>query len=96
MDPEVLWQVGKAWLVLANLAGFFLMLADKRRAVRHRWRIPERTLLLTALLGGSLGSLAGMRLFHHKTRHWYFVWGIPLILALQILAGMWLWTRFGR
>ena len=52
--------------------------------------------LFTALLGGSLGALAGMRLFHHKTRHWYFVWGIPLMLALHVLAGLWLWMRFGR
>ncbi len=75
------------WLYLAavNVAGFAVMGADKRRARRGSWRIPERTLFAVALAGGSLGVLLGMRLFHHKTRHWYFVIGVPLILALQII-----------
>ncbi len=56
---------------------------DKRRARRHMWRISEKTLFFTALLGGSVGTLAGMYAFRHKTRHWYFVIGMPLILILQ-------------
>ena len=96
MVPVWIWKIAGAWLLAVNLFGFFLMLADKRRAAKHRWRIPERTLLLTALLGGSLGSLMGMRLFHHKTRHWYFVWGIPAMLMLHIGLGLWLWMRFGN
>ena len=67
-------------LFLMNAAGFLVMFADKR----GHWRIPERTLLLIAALGGSLGSLLGMYLFHHKTRHPKFTVGIPLILVLQI------------
>lgn len=58
---------------------------DKQKAKHHAWRIPEKILFLISLLGGSAGSWAGMYLFHHKTRHWYFVVGMPLILAFQIL-----------
>lgn len=74
-----------AYLIIVNLTAFFLMWADKRRAKRAgARRIRERTLFLSALLGGSVGAIAGMWLFHHKTRHWYFVWGMPLILLAQI------------
>ena len=69
------------YLVLAGLCGFALMGIDKSRAKRHAWRIPEKTLFLASLLGGSIGTLAGMYVFHHKTRHWYFVLGMPLILT---------------
>lgn len=72
------------YAILINLIAFALMGIDKRRAVRHAWRIPEKTLLLSALLGGSPGALCGMHIFRHKTRHWYFVWGIPAILILQL------------
>lgn len=72
------------YLLIINALGFVIMLADKRRAQKKLWRIPESTLLTMALLGGSLGTLAGMRLFHHKTRKPKFMIGIPLILALQL------------
>lgn len=78
------------YLAAINLAAFGLMAADKRRARKHRWRIPEHTLFAAALLGGSVGALAGMYLCRHKTRHWYFVVGMPLILAAQIAAVLWL------
>ena len=71
------------YLILMNLIGFGLMGVDKQRARRRDWRIPEKVLLGAALLGGSVGAWAGMYLFHHKTRHWYFVVGMPLILAVQ-------------
>ena len=74
------------YLILANLAGLILMGLDKSRARRHRWRIPERVLFLSAILGGSLGATVGMWLFRHKTRHWYFVVGMPAILVLQVAA----------
>lgn len=74
------------YLAAINLAAFFLMWLDKRRARRKgAWRIRERTLFLSALLGGSVGAIAGMRLFRHKTKHWYFVWGMPAILAAQVI-----------
>lgn len=72
------------YIILINLAAFALMGIDKRRAVRHAWRISEKTLFLSAFLGGSLGALLGMRTFRHKTRHRYFVYGIPAILILQL------------
>ena len=71
------------YLILMNLIGFALMGVDKQRARRRDWRIPEKVLFGAALLGGSVGAWAGMHLFHHKTRHWYFVVGMPLILAVQ-------------
>ena len=73
------------YLVCINLAAFALMGVDKRRARRRQWRVPEKLLFLTALLGGSAGAWAGMYVFRHKTRHWYFVVGMPVILLAQLL-----------
>lgn len=86
------WGIG--YLILMNLAGFFVMGADKRRAIRHERRISERTLFLCSIFGGSVGTWAGMYVFRHKTRRWYFVVGMPLILAMQT-AGMFLWVKTG-
>jgi len=61
---------------------------DKRKAIKRSWRISEATLFLVAILGGSVGSILGMKLFRHKTRHWYFVWGMPAILVLQIIIAI--------
>jgi len=72
------------YLELVNLAAFALMGIDKRRARKGLWRIPEATLILSAVLGGGIGALAGMLLFHHKTRKPKFTVGIPVILAMQI------------
>lgn len=76
------------YLALINAIAFSLMLADKRRARKNQWRIPEATLMATALLGGSVGALLGMYTARHKTRHPKFTIGIPLILVLQLLAGI--------
>lgn len=59
---------------------------DKRKAIKKVWRIPESTLFIVALIGGSIGSIIGMNFFRHKTKHWYFVLGMPLILIAQIAA----------
>jgi len=79
-------------LVLAavNVITFAVYGADKRRARKGKRRVPEKTLFLLALAGGSVGALAGMYAFRHKTRHWYFVWGIPVILAAQLALAVWL------
>lgn len=82
------------YLLLINAASFLLMLADKYKAKRGLWRIPEKVLLGCSALGGSIGALAGMYLVRHKTKHWQFVIGIPVILALQIAAAIWLANRF--
>ena len=73
------------YLFLINAAGFLLMLADKYKARKNLWRIPEAVLMGAALLGGSLGSLAGMYLVRHKTKHLKFTLGIPVILAVQVM-----------
>lgn len=72
------------YFIIINLVGLFSMYLDKYKAKKHLWRIPEATLFLIAIIGGSIGSILGMRIFHHKTRHWYFVYGMPAILILQI------------
>ena len=76
------------YLLIINAAGFLLMLVDKWKAKKNRWRVRESTLLLVAALGGSVGSLAGMYLFRHKTQHLKFTLGIPLILAAQCIAAV--------
>ena len=75
------------YLLIINAAAFLLMLIDKQKARKNRWRIPESTLMLSAALGGSIGALAGMYTFRHKTKHLKFTLGIPAILIVQILAG---------
>lgn len=81
------------YLILMNMIGLFLMGLDKGKAKRHAWRIPERTLFLASLLGGSIGTWAGMYLFRHKTKHWYFVVGMPAILVVQIIAAILIWNQ---
>ena len=73
------------YLALINLTTFIIYGADKRRARQGKWRVPEKTLFLLPLLGGSVGALLGMRVFHHKTKHWYFKFGMPAILVAQVL-----------
>lgn len=76
------------YLLIINAAGFLLMLVDKWKAKKNRWRVRESTLLTVAALGGSIGSLAGMYLFRHKTQHLKFTLGVPLILAAQCLVAV--------
>jgi hypothetical protein len=87
------WTVLLVWLAVINLLTFIVYGADKRRARKGKWRVPEKTLFLLPLLGGSIGALLGMRVFHHKTKHWYFVWGIPAILLAQIALAVWIYTK---
>ena len=72
------------WLVFINLLAFVLFGLDKWKARRGAWRISENALMLSALLGGSIGALAGMRVFHHKTRHKKFTVGVPAMLVLDV------------
>ena len=74
------------YLIIINAAAFLLMLADKLKARRNAWRIPEKTLLGVAAIGGSIGAIAGMYAFRHKTKHPQFSIGLPVILALQIIV----------
>lgn len=84
----MLRQLIITYLILVNAVAFLLMLVDKRKAKKGAWRIPEATLIGSALLGGSIGAIAGMNLFRHKTKHPKFFIGLPLILALQIVLGL--------
>ena len=70
------------------------MFLDKQKAKKGKWRIPEKTLFLAALLGGSLGTTLGMNTFRHKTKHWYFKFGMPAILILQIALSLYLIFQF--
>lgn len=74
------------YLLIVNAVSFLLMLADKQKAKKKLWRISESTLLLSAAIGGSIGSLAGMYTFRHKTKHLKFTLGVPVILVLQMAA----------
>lgn len=78
------------YYVIINIVGFSLMYTDKKRARKGEWRISEASLFLVALLFGALGSTIGMWKFRHKTKHWYFVVGMPLILVAQILLTVFL------
>lgn len=82
----MLSQILLAYLILINAIAFLLMLIDKQKARRGAWRIPEATLMGTAILGGSIGAIAGMRMFRHKTKHPKFYIGLPVILTIQIIA----------
>lgn len=84
-----------AYLLLINAAGLLIMLIDKRKAIKNRWRIPEKTMFTVAVLGGSLGVYTGMQLFRHKTQHAKFYIGVPVILAIQIILSVFLitWTQ---
>ena len=73
------------YVVAVNVVSFLMMGIDKRKAVKRAFRIPESTLFVLAIIGGSIGAIVGMHLFRHKTRHWYFLYGMPVILALQII-----------
>ena len=77
-----------AYLIIINAAGFLFMLIDKQKAQKDLWRIPERTLMAVAVMGGSMGTLLGMKLFRHKTKHDKFRIGIPIILSVQILLAV--------
>lgn len=93
------WGLLACWLVLINLLTFLVFGADKLQAKRKEKketvrRVPEKNLLLLAAVGGSVGALLGMKVFHHKTLHRAFKLGVPLILALQILIPFGLWLYF--
>lgn len=84
------------YLVVMNIIGFFIMLMDKKKAQKGRWRIPEKTLLLISLFGGSIGTLVGMYVFRHKTQKLRFVIGFPMILIFQIIIIIYIVVKYVR
>ncbi|MCR5677148.1 MAG: DUF1294 domain-containing protein [Agathobacter sp.] len=89
------WKIIFGYLILMNLAGFVVMGVDKHRSIVKKWRIPEKVLFFFSLLGGSFGTVMGMQIFRHKTRHWYFVIFMPVILALHIVVLIFCMAHFG-
>ena len=81
---EIMDRILIIYLIGINLVKFIVYGIDKRKAIKHKYRIPEKNLFGLAFLGGSVGALLGMYAFRHKTRVWYFVVGIPVVLFLQI------------
>lgn len=79
------------YLLAINLLAFILYGIDKYKAKHNRWRIPETVLLWLAVLGGSAAALVAMHLFHHKTLHKKFRYGVPAILLLQLAAAVYYW-----
>ncbi|MBQ4522397.1 MAG: DUF1294 domain-containing protein [Lachnospiraceae bacterium] len=80
-----------SYLFLVNIIAFVLYGVDKKRAKKGEYRISEKTLLLSGAIGGSIGAMAGMKVFRHKTKHKKFVIGLPLMFILQCLLIWWLW-----
>lgn len=73
------------YIIIATFTGLLSMYIDKQKSIKHKWRISEKTLFIIAILGGSIGSYLGMYLFRHKTKHWYFVLFMPVIIIFQIV-----------
>ena len=82
------------YLLAVNIVTFLLYGIDKYKAKKGKWRISEATLLTMAAIGGSIGAWAGMRLWHHKTIHKKFKYGIPVIIILQVALAVYLLTNF--
>lgn len=74
-----------SYLIIINLVGFLIMFIDKRRAIKNQWRVSEKALISISVIGGSLGMLLGMNIFHHKTKHMKFTLGVPTIIIVQVI-----------
>ena len=83
-------KVAVIYFCLVNIVGFVMMGVDKSRARRKAWRISEKSLFTCALVGGSIGTIAGMYAFRHKTKHWYFKYGIPAIVFAELFLASYL------
>ena len=74
------------YLAMINIMGFFMMWSDKRKAKKGKWRIPEQTLFVVTVLGGGIGTIAGMYTFRHKTQKLKFTVGLPVLVILEIVV----------
>ena len=95
MEITVPTLIVLGYLLIMNVIGFVLMFVDKKRAQNNQWRIKEATLFLSAAIGGSIGSMLGMKVFRHKTKHWSFLIGMPAIFIIQVAlaAGYFIYLR---
>ena len=89
-----LYEIILAYLLMINIFTMYTFFLDKSKAKNKKWRIKESTLFLLSIIGGSLGAILGMKLFRHKTKHWYFKYGIPFILAVQVILTVFTAVRF--
>ena len=80
----MMWKITGIYLLIVNLTAFFLYGIDKKRAIKQKWRTSEKTLILIAVIGGSVGAICGMQVFRHKTKHIKFKFGLPAILIVQL------------
>ena len=92
-DRKIMHQYSMYYLFAINIVSFFLYGIDKYKAKKNQWRISEATLLTMAAIGGSIGAWAGMRLWHHKTMHKKFKYGIPVIIIFQVALAVYLLTN---
>lgn len=92
MHNVSLWGIFAILVLIINVATFLVYGIDKRRARRHKWRIPESVLLALAALGGGLGAFTGMRVFHHKTNHKKFIYLVPTLMIAQVALILWALT----
>lgn len=89
VSEDIMITIGNTaltWLGIINGIAFVMYGVDKYKSMHHKWRIPESTLLLLAIAGGSIGAMLGMQVFRHKTKHLKFKYGVPLILLAQIVV----------
>ena len=86
MNKNTIILVALAIIAIMNIVAFVLMGHDKRCARQGKWRVPEKTLFLVTACFGGLGGVLGMKVFHHKTQHWYFRVFFPVLLVVQIVA----------
>ena len=78
------------YFILINIIGFLVMLIDKKKAEKGKWRIQEKTIFIITALGGGIGTITGMYVFHHKTKKLQFTIGLPTITILEIVLGIYL------
>ena len=86
-----MWTYFGYFILVMTVLTFIVCGIDKWKAKNEQWRVPESTLFLLAIFGGSIGGWLGMEIWHHKTQHWYFRLGIPIIVVLQVALILWIW-----
>jgi len=93
MISDITKSIAIIYLLIINLTAFIMYFSDKTRAIKHRWRIPEATLLFIAALGGSLGAFAAMKVFRHKTKHPKFYITVPLLVIFHIAVIIYIFLK---
>lgn len=94
MEKTTVVVVVAAVIVIMNIVSFSLMGCDKRCARQGKWRVPEKTLFLATACFGGLGGVLGMKVFHHKTQHWYFKVFFSVLLVIQVVLGVGMYYLF--